>query len=616
MEYTIGFNDYFQLKTWTPLTIVLENRGRATSGTLEVIVTSGSEYWENIHTTTYSMDVELPYNSTKLCSFTILITTFTHDLIINLRQAEKTILSRSLNIRSNYTNKSLAVVLADKASPDVLSGLPQSLFPVNGRQARFLPETWYGYDGVKMLIMSAEMLKSLRERQFQALTEWVKRGGYLVIGSGLNYGALLEPRTQRLLPIHITGHQQFLELTSLKDFCDQTLVSPDLFLVLHADIEDSNVLIRERGIPIIIEKNIEAGKILFLSFDFQNPPFSRWAYRQSFWDNILSLHSSTAANGIATNNQKILDTMLANIPAGFPGIRYIFLFVGVYILLLRVFFKRFKKHREKKWKNCRHLLIVITMFSIASSWLFFYQGERKNLTYNSFLHMNIAGQHKIASAKYIIGLYSIKEREYNLNFGTISYPVAYFLPENLNKKIPGQHVLHEDPSGQGVTGFAGKWSYNFFMLHTKIEFPVVGQAHLDDQHLRIMIENMTPHKIINCQVYFDKQVLFLGDILPNKKHTKDITRSEMETKEPFDKQNIEGFVKNINSDDSLSFLEAMQKNLTKDVLLKVHSQFQSRRDSVYLIGWTQSSIIKAGFTKPEITSGEDLTLITWEIPIT
>ena len=59
IEYSLGFNDRFQLGKWTPLTVVLENRGRTTSGILEVIVTSGSEYLRNIHQTVYSMDVEL-----------------------------------------------------------------------------------------------------------------------------------------------------------------------------------------------------------------------------------------------------------------------------------------------------------------------------------------------------------------------------------------------------------------------------------------------------------------------------------------------------------------------------------------------------------------------------
>ncbi len=99
LEYVLGFQGYFQLNTWTPLTVVLENRGQAMDGRLEVIVTSGSEYLGDVRQTPYSLDVELPYNSTKLCAFTIPIETFTHDLLIRLRQDEEVILTHTINLR-------------------------------------------------------------------------------------------------------------------------------------------------------------------------------------------------------------------------------------------------------------------------------------------------------------------------------------------------------------------------------------------------------------------------------------------------------------------------------------------------------------------------------------
>ena len=73
MDYSLGFNGYFQLHEWTPLTVVLENRGRATSGTLEVIVTSGSEYQQDVYQSTYARDVDLPHNSKKRYAFTVMI---------------------------------------------------------------------------------------------------------------------------------------------------------------------------------------------------------------------------------------------------------------------------------------------------------------------------------------------------------------------------------------------------------------------------------------------------------------------------------------------------------------------------------------------------------------
>ena len=52
LDFEIGFNNHFQLNTWTPLNVTLDNRGPETSGTLEVVVTSGSEYRGDVYQTT------------------------------------------------------------------------------------------------------------------------------------------------------------------------------------------------------------------------------------------------------------------------------------------------------------------------------------------------------------------------------------------------------------------------------------------------------------------------------------------------------------------------------------------------------------------------------------
>ena len=614
LDYSLGFDGYFQLKAWTPLTVMLENRGRAISGTLEVIVTSGSEYRRDIHETTYSLDVELPYNSTKLCSFTILITSFTHDLIMRFRQDGKIIHSNSLNLRSHYTTKDLAVVVDEKTSPDFLSALPQRLFPVNVRP-RFLPETWYGYNGVSMIVIPAEMLKKLRDRQFQALVQWVKQGGFLITAGGINYGSLLEKRMMRLLPIKILGHKQFFALRSLEDFCGQPLESSDAFLVLHVNIEHSDVLFTERDIPIITQKNLKAGKMIFLSFDYQNPPFSRWVYRQSFWNALFSLRTETDQANITLDTQKTLKTLLANMPAGFPNTILTFIFLGIYMLLLRLVFKRIEKRKYHKWKDGRYLLVIIAVFSIASHGIFFYGNDKKNLTYNSVFHLQPIGQKGMALGNYSIGIYSIEKTEYTLDFGSSPNPITHLLSEISNKKTPGIYVLHEQNSIQQIKGISSKWSHNFFAVNSTLEFPLMSQAHLDAQRLRITIENMTPYKIMDCWGYFDSRLFFLGDIWPDNTQTKTITTTTLKNRNFFDYRDADQVMHTFETTDLSSSLKTIQKELIKEILPAVHSIYQSRQDTLYVIGWIQSDIMKANFTSPGII-GEHLTLISWEIPIT
>ena len=116
LDYVLGFNGHFQINKWTPITVVLENRGRTIHGTLEVVVTSGSEYQDNVYPNTYAMEIELPTNSKKRYAFTVLIKSVTHDLDMRLKQNDDILVSKSINLRSHYTEKSIVVVSQSNGS--------------------------------------------------------------------------------------------------------------------------------------------------------------------------------------------------------------------------------------------------------------------------------------------------------------------------------------------------------------------------------------------------------------------------------------------------------------------------------------------------------------------
>ena len=142
MESTLGFNGRFQINKWTPITVIIENRGKAVSGKLEVLVTSGSEYHGNVYQATYSLDLDLPYGSRKQCSFTVMIESFTHDLVIRFQRDEKTIASQSINLRTFYTLNGMAGILIDGIYPEVLPALPHiQLIHTRQRCDIFVTET-------------------------------------------------------------------------------------------------------------------------------------------------------------------------------------------------------------------------------------------------------------------------------------------------------------------------------------------------------------------------------------------------------------------------------------------------------------------------------------------
>jgi len=613
MEHSLGFNGLFLLNRWSPLSIILENRGRTTHGLLEVVVTSGSEYRRDVHDTTYSMDVELPTNSKKLYAFTIFIDSFTHPLLIRLKSAEKTVLSRSINLRPHYVTKPMVLFVGGRTPPDLSSMLPERVLPIISRP-QFLPETWYGYDGVEMLIMHASAWKNLRERQYNALSEWLKGGGFLISSGGLNYGSFLKERIKRLLPIHILGLKRIVELNSLEQFCGQRLTSPDPFLLIKAEIEDAKALIKEGDIPVIIQKDIGRGRILFLAFDHQQPPFTEWSGRYPFWSTILTMRPTADISNIDHKEQEILSSMISEIPMRFPAFLVAFPFMALYVICALFLLKRIENKMVQRWKYLSYLMTVIILFSAASYWFFFYTNSKKHLSYNGFLHIKIKGPEAITSMKYILGLYTLQNGDYRLSFGPEYYPITAIIPEKYEDETLHNFTLLENNAEQTVLISLDKWSYRFLKMNTFIKFPVRGEAVMDEQGLVITIENRSPYSITDCQVYLANNFYFFGNIAPNKKQVKRLGRSILNQQGLFRVQEAGVIAQGIVPDSPDSLLQKIQKSLVQDLLISIHSLHNSQQNSLHLFGWIESHVIPTSLEKTGLTAG-GVALLEWEIPV-
>jgi hypothetical protein len=613
LDYSIGFNGHFQLNTWTPVTVILENRAKSIRGILEVIVTSGSEYHQNVYPIIYTMDVELPHNSKKRYAVTVLFESFTHEVIIRLKQNNNLLISKSINLRPHFTERSFAVVADNFVSPDILSVMPERLFPVTVRPT-FLPENWYGYDSVKLLIMKAETITRLRERQFQALTEWLKQGGYLLTSGGLNYGSLSQKRIRSILPLNVLGHKRLIEIGSFAHFFNQPLLGNEPFLVLHVQSDDADVLVKEDEIPIIIRKNIGSGKVIFLSFDYNTPPFSRWDGRNIFWDTILSMRPLVDKPGIDTDDQEILDSMLTSIPVRFQSFKSAVIFIGAYLVFLWFFQRRLREPGKRRWKNSLLLLMTIALFSAMGGWYFFYPNNLHKFTFNSFCQLDISGQNSPASAKYIIGLYALNKSAYSLNFGSRSQPVTHILSKHSKRKIPNPFVLQENHTGQQIVGSINKWSHSFYKFNSKIDAPFVGQAFQDTRHLTIRVDNKLPYKMFDCLVYFKKRFIFIDDILGNNQQIIKLKLSDLKNTEIFNDHEAERIIQRLDANATPSFLKTTQKKLTKELLFGIHAKHKLASNRVFLIGWVQAGVIHSKF-KQIHPLGENLTLINWVLPV-
>ena len=613
LDYSIGFGGYFQLNNWTPLSIVLGNRSRAISGDLEVIVTSGSEYQGDVYRTIYTTEVDLPQNSQKRYAFTIIIQSFTHELIIRLRQDDEIIHSKSIILRSHFTEKNFALVAGNFVAPDILSALPNHLAPANIRP-KFLPETWYGYTSVTLLILRADTIGQLRDRQFRALSRWLEQGGYLVIDSGINIGSLGDKRLQDILPVRVDGHQQLFDLTSLGQFCSRELTAVEPFLVLNARIDDSKILVKEDDIPIITQKKLGFGQIMFLSFDVNTPPFSLWEGRRMFWHKIMSLQPKIGRPAIEMADQQIVNSLLDGIPLIFPSFKSVVIFVCAYFFILWLLLKKIKKPGKYRWRYSLYLILIIMIFTSIGYWGFYHPKLKQKFTYNSFCLLDVSASTTPALATYHIGLYSLKRLEYGLNFGSHDYPVTHIVSDKANAKIPNPYVLQKKDDRQHIIGSLKRWSHIFYKLNLHVAAPLAGFARHGKSFMTLTVENKLPYNLVDCLIYYKKRFLFVEDILASNRQIIKYNLAELKKKEIFGEHEVKKILRHFDGHGSVSYLRTTQRSLTSDLLFEIHDKYKSRPDSLILVGW-----IPAGLIQPEFNQnspiGIGITMIHWELPV-
>lgn len=94
---------------------------------------------------------------------------------------------------------------------------------VTRQPAEWLPDRWWGLDAVDVLVWDAPDPRVLSLAQRQALRQWVRRGGQLVVGLGATWETVRADDLASLLPLQ--GTAETVEVRRLDVFC-QNFMSP------------------------------------------------------------------------------------------------------------------------------------------------------------------------------------------------------------------------------------------------------------------------------------------------------------------------------------------------------------------------------------------------------
>ena len=302
-----------------------------------------------------------------------------------------------------------------------IPGLRQNLaglFPANANQDRLriafaddvgsLPNRWFGYAPVDLVLLTTgkrEFVNRLlgEEGHYkEALAEWVRRGGHLVVSCGRNQDAVpdLFNRAHMPLPVNISL-MQVRSVEGLRGWLTvgtQTLQAPpprngvggtfDLAKLEPKPGMGVETIAPERtgenSPPLIVRWPYGLGQITLVAFDLDQPPFTTWNGQKDFWRRLLTklgmkppAEAQANANGGnagipapgGRDNSADLASMLQTRLENFKDVSvisfgWVALFILIYIVIVGpldyLFLKKVVKRLELTWITFPTVVVVVS----------------------------------------------------------------------------------------------------------------------------------------------------------------------------------------------------------------------------------------------------------------
>lgn len=417
-----GLDGYCKNEAWIPVQITVENTGQEVNGRVQV----STQYSSSNETVVVGTDLLLPNTSHKELFLYINPQNYTGNLIVSLIVGGKTIVKDDLGISCLQPESMLFGVLTDKPnSYDILN----SIQPLNGRvkvaQLRHeeLPDRPQGWMMLDTLVVSDADTGLLTDAQRQSLSAWLTKGGKMLVLGGPQWPGTVAG-LQEFLPIDLNTTQTIPDLAKLQAYFQlKNPIEGDVVLAVGKPRPGADVLVEQEGIPILVEKQIGFGKVIYLAADPSLEPLSGNDGMVEIYGDLLGIKSVRPEWTI------IGDTDSANRAAstlhelGIPSSIYICGWLILYVLAIGpinfIILRRIKR-RELAWLTVPALVIVFSL--IAYFYGSFYRGGHPIL--NRIAVVQAWDGSDRADVRAVVGLFSPRRSKYTLEAddGFMLYP--------------------------------------------------------------------------------------------------------------------------------------------------------------------------------------------------
>jgi hypothetical protein len=364
-----------------------------------------------------------------------------------------------------------------------------------------LPAVWFGYGPVDLLVLTTGnrdfviALLNERDGRKEAMMEWVRRGGRLVVSVSRNQDvvAKLDPLAA-LFPVTITGNKTLNQIFSVRTW--RGVNNPPLENALPGNVpggqrppleiaslepkpnREKQIQLREpdNGPPIIVQGAYGLGRVTVLAVDLDEEPFKSWpgaSRRDNFWEKLLEINSLPQPPAETQsqqrnlrfvgqqNNPDLAGQLVVNLEdfEDIPVISFgwVALFILLYILVVGpldyLFLKKVVKRLELTWITFPAVVIAISVIAYFTAyWL---KGNDQKINKIDLLDIDLQTQQIYGNSWFTI--FSPRIQNYTIGLEPAAPGWVPATPAASPQNITMSWMARSDPGfgGTGRTGSAG-----------------------------------------------------------------------------------------------------------------------------------------------------------------
>ncbi len=304
----VGFSGSYKAGLWTPVRVHFAPNADLAGAEVSLVVPDGDGVPSQVSAT-------LPSPAPDSVLLHVRFGRIRCPLTVRVKHADDLVAEREFEASETPGENTIPVALQSEqklvvvigaASLGIADAIAQMREPpdeesqlVRLEDASFLPDRWYGYEGVDVVVLSGSDLDcyaglTANDSRIGPLSKWVRRGGRLMIAVGEHAEELFgaEGPLRDLVPgiysktVSLNEAPSLERLSSAEGRIPALVDNKKLQAAQLIDVE-GQVAARAGNVPLVVYRVWGFGQVIFVASDLDRGPLAKWKSRPTFVATLL-----------------------------------------------------------------------------------------------------------------------------------------------------------------------------------------------------------------------------------------------------------------------------------------------------------------------------------------